>query len=278
MDEKRDMEFDPMMPDMRIPTPDLPDGMFEDEESAAGDPLPQADAVPESDTTETYTEPEMTETDTEPETAPESDSVERLAPGDAEVVSEGRTFPQTGYQYQSDEIQTAAGEQGAPQGNPTEAGGFSQGPKKEDYTQWNTWQSQGGGGQQYNRPPQKSEPSSVLGILSIIFGIISLVFFCSCINIITGVAAIIFGIIQLSTGEGKARGISIAGIVTAAISIVFFFMFWGAIFGNSNIGESVIEQYGDGNMEDFLENYMERYGLDKDGNPIEQAPGNANQL
>ena len=54
-----------------------------------------------------------------------------------------------------------------------------------------------------------------------IMGIVSLLLFCTCINIPVAVAAIIFGIIYLcSRPESKVYGI--VGIITAALSILCF--------------------------------------------------------
>ena len=138
--------------------------------------------------------------------------------------------------------------------------------------------SAGQGDSHYNGYQAKAEkPASItLGILSLIFGIVSLVFFCSCLNIVTGVIAIVFGIIQLATGRGAGRGIAIGGIVTAALSIIFFFMFWGAVLGNSNLRDSVIEQYGDGNMDKFFEDYLENFDVEINGQPVRPGGGSGN--
>ena len=144
-------------------------------------------------------------------------------------------------------------------------------PRSEDYTAYGGGNSQGGeyhysgqqGGQQY-RQPHPRHVSKTLGILSLVFGIVSLVFFCSCFNIVTGIAAIVFGIIQLVQGHGVGKGISIAGIVTGALSIVLFFIFWGLIFGNGNIRDSILDQYGEDGMQEFFENLPDDYFGDYD--------------
>lgn len=116
------------------------------------------------------------------------------------------------------------------------------------------------GSAQYQQPV-----SNTLGILALIFGIISLVFFCSCLNIFTGIAAIVFGIIQLAGGKGNSagKGMAIAGIITAAISIIAFFGFWGAIMSNSNLSD--ISNYSSDEIEDFIENYLKENGINIDG-------------
>ena len=56
------------------------------------------------------------------------------------------------------------------------------------------------------------------GIASMVLGIISLLLFCTCVNWITGILAIVFGILQLV--RGREKGFAIAGIITAALSIL----------------------------------------------------------
>ena len=56
------------------------------------------------------------------------------------------------------------------------------------------------------------------GVMSLVLGIISLTLFCSIFNIITSGLSIVFGVVQLR--RGTARGMAIAGIVTAFASIV----------------------------------------------------------
>ena len=135
------------------------------------------------------------------------------------------------------------------------------------------------GGSQYQQYQARGEKpaSKTLGILSLIFGIISIVFFCSCINIFTGILAIVFGIIQLVSGRGLARGMSIAGIITGALSIIFFFVFWGAILNNSDIRDSVMDRNSE-DMEEFFEDYLEDYfdDFDIDINGGNVGPGRGN--
>ncbi len=52
-----------------------------------------------------------------------------------------------------------------------------------------------------------------------ILGILSLVLFCSCINIPMAAGAIIFGILQLVRSR-EGRGMAVAGIITAVLSVV----------------------------------------------------------
>ena len=57
-----------------------------------------------------------------------------------------------------------------------------------------------------------------LGVASLVLGVISLTLFCSIFNIITSSLSIIFGVVSLR--RGTARGMAIAGIITALASIV----------------------------------------------------------
>ena len=147
-------------------------------------------------------------------------------------------------------------------------------PQCEDYARATGPQgdraSYQGNGQNYNNYQAHAEKpaSTALGILSLVFGIISIVFFCSCINILTGIAAIIFGIIQLATGQGRGKGMSIAGIVMGALSIIFFFMFWGAIMSNANLRDSIVDSYGDEDIQRFLEDYLDEFDVEINGQPV----------
>lgn len=73
---------------------------------------------------------------------------------------------------------------------------------------------------QYQKPGMGSSGNG-FGIASMILGILSLVLFCTCINIPIAVTAIVFGILHLGRHpESKAFGI--AGISTGALSIIAF--------------------------------------------------------
>ncbi len=122
-------------------------------------------------------------------------------------------------------------------------------------------------GAPYGSAQFQEPPSNTLGILSLIFGIISLVFFCSCLNFFTGIAAIVFGIIQLAAGkgDGAGKGMAIAGIILSALSIIALFVFWGAIMSNSNLSDTVLNDYDGGDIEKFFEDYLKENGVSIDG-------------
>lgn len=69
------------------------------------------------------------------------------------------------------------------------------------------------------------QESQGFGIASLVLGIISLLLTCSCINYITGILAIIFGIVQIVKNKNN-RGMAIAGIITAGISILVATFIW----------------------------------------------------
>lgn len=72
-----------------------------------------------------------------------------------------------------------------------------------------------------NRYPGEA-PGSGFAVASLIFGIISLVLFCTTVNIITAVLGIVFSAIYLSRGHMEKRGMAIAGLVLSIVSIALW--------------------------------------------------------
>ena len=98
------------------------------------------------------------------------------------------------------------------------------------------------------------------GIASLVLGIVSLLCFCTCINIIMAILAIIFGVIQIISYESK--GMAIGGIVTATISIILFVVCYGLLFSNTTFMKMVEDEMGNGfNQRDIYE-FMEEYTYD----------------
>ena len=62
----------------------------------------------------------------------------------------------------------------------------------------NSYESNPYGSNPYGPDYGQRQPSKGFGIASLILGIFSIVFFCSCLNIFTGTLAIIFAIIQIN--------------------------------------------------------------------------------
>ena len=98
------------------------------------------------------------------------------------------------------------------------------------------------------------------GIASLVLGIVSLLCFCTCINIVLAILAIIFGIIQIISYESK--GMAIGGIVTATISIILFVTCYGLLFSNTTFMKMVEDEMSNGfNQRDIYE-FMEEYTYD----------------
>ncbi len=108
-------------------------------------------------------------------------------------------------------------------------------------------------------------------IASLVLGVFSLVFFCTCFNVMTAVLAIIFGIIHLVSYEENGKGMAIGGIVTAGLSIVFTVVFWALILTSSAIGEFSSDPYIDDFVHEIEEDTMTRTNLNMnlDGIDIE---------
>ena len=116
----------------------------------------------------------------------------------------------------------------------------------------NGWQ------QQYTNPQaqqHKQEPGKGFAIASMILGIVSLVLFCTCINVPLAIAAIILAIVQF-VKNGK-NGMAIAGMITGIVSIVLCIVFWVLISVNA-IDESITNGYS------FPEYWEEEFQSDFD--------------
>lgn len=102
------------------------------------------------------------------------------------------------------------------------------------------------------------------GVASLVLGIISLLCFCSGVNVILAILAIVFGVIQIVTCEKK--GMAIGGIVTAAISVVLLVITWGLLFSNAAFMDMMQEEMQN-NFEDDedMQQFFEQYGIDMNG-------------
>jgi hypothetical protein len=118
-----------------------------------------------------------------------------------------------------------------------------------NYGQQNYGQQQYGYDQQsyYGQTEQQKGDGIGFGLTSMILGILSLLLFCSCINYILAILAIVFGIIQIVKYQRK--GMAIAGIVTAAISILLATIMWIGFSSMTANGENPFYQY----LEDYYE-------------------------
>lgn len=112
----------------------------------------------------------------------------------------------------------------------------------------------------------QNEKKIGFGVASLVLGIISLVFFCACCNVITGILAIIFGIIQLVKYKPHGKGIAIGGIVTSVISIILCIVFYILVGSNAALSESILKNYEDIYNYDFSDpNSVEEFLEDIEG-------------
>lgn len=123
----------------------------------------------------------------------------------------------------------------------------------------------------------KKQSGIGLGVASMILGMVSLLCFCTGLNIVTGITAIVFGIIQIVTCEKK--GMAIAGITTAAISIVLCIGCYALIFNNSHfvrmleneiLEKELMEEFYDDDIRHFIEYYQEDDGYLNDNDEMRQ--------
>ena len=101
--------------------------------------------------------------------------------------------------------------------------------------------------QRYNGYYQQ-DPSRGFGIASMVLGIISLLCFCSFVNVLPAILSIVFGIISLS--KRKNNGFAIAGIICAAVSIVLLVITMILFAGNINLMNA---------LQDYLNNYESNF-------------------
>lgn len=105
------------------------------------------------------------------------------------------------------------------------------------------------------------KPGNGMAIASLILGIISFVFFCSCCNIIFAIMSVIFGIVALCryTGSGNT-GMAITGIILSVLSVLGFIAFWVSISVGSEAFSTMITEEmisNDSSLKDF---YNQIYG------------------
>jgi hypothetical protein len=137
--------------------------------------------------------------------------------------------------------------------NPYGQNPYGQNPYRQNPYRQNPYngQQQNYGQQPYYGQAQRVKTDNFgFGLASMILGIISLLLFCTCINYILAILAIVFGIVQMV--KSNKKGMAIAGIVTAGISIVLATVLW--------IGFGMLSaQDGDNPFNSYLEEYYEDY-------------------
>ena len=87
-----------------------------------------------------------------------------------------------------------------------------------------------------------------------------MVLFCTCCNLLLAVLAIVFGIIHLVRCK-SGKGFGIAGIVTAALSIIFFFVYIFAFAGSSVFQEEFQKEF----QRQFKNQMEQNFGEDYEG-------------
>ena len=191
----------------------MSEDMFDTEETNAQDSAEQ-NSVPQDDMTQNSMEQENQEQYRE-----ESNSYEQnlYAKNDAEQNAYGQSGAEQN-PYEQSEIEQNSYEQ-----NGAEANSYGQVHAEQEYNRTDAYtQNTTQGFYKENKEPYQPV-SQAFGITSMVLGILSLVLFCTCINIPLAIAAIIFGIIQL-TKKGTSKAMPVAGIVTSALSIVLFIL------------------------------------------------------
>lgn len=122
----------------------------------------------------------------------------------------------------------------------------------------------GGAPREPQRGPHGKKMNVGLGIASLVIGIISLMCFCTGLNVILAILAIVFGIVQLATCESK--GLAIGGIVMAAISIVLTAITYGLLFSNVTFTDMMKEEVQQNFQDDEdMQQFLEEYGVTMDG-------------
>ncbi len=147
---------------------------------------------------------------------------------------------------------------GNPYGNPYEN------PYENPYGNQYQYNPYGGAPREPQRGPHGKKMNVGLGIASLVIGIISLMCFCTGLNVILAILAIVFGIVQLATCESK--GLAIGGIVMAAISIVLTAITYGLLFSNVTFTDMMKEEVQQNFQDDEdMQQFLEDYGIPMDG-------------
>lgn len=94
-------------------------------------------------------------------------------------------------------------------------GAFGQPGTGQSHAQFGQRPPDGGAFYHSGEPPR----GMGFGIASMVLGIVSLVLFCTCINVPLAIVAVIFGIVHVAR-HTESNGFAIAGIVTSIISVI----------------------------------------------------------
>ncbi len=174
--------------------------------------------------------------------------------GESQTTSDEQTHTED-TSYGETQQEHAENPYGNPYGNPYEN------PYGGNGYQYNPY---GGAPREPQRGPHGKKMNVGLGIASLVIGIISLMCFCTGLNVILAILAIVFGIVQLATCESK--GLAIGGIVMAAISIVLTAITYGLLFSNVTFTDMMKEEVQQNFQDDEdIQQFLEEYGVTMDG-------------
>lgn len=85
----------------------------------------------------------------------------------------------------------------------------------------------------YAPPVKKKKEGNVYGLVSMILGVVAFFLFITCVNFIVGIISIVFGIIQIA--QYQKKGLAITGIVTSCLSFLLGIIGWILFFGSISI-------------------------------------------
>lgn len=174
--------------------------------------------------------------------------------GESQTTSDEQTHTED-TSYGETQQEHAENPYGNPYGNPYEN------PYGGNGYQYNPY---GGAPREPQRGPHGKKMNVGLGIASLVIGIVSLMCFCTGLNVILAILAIVFGIVQLATCESK--GLAIGGIVMAAISIVLTAITYGLLFSNVTFTDMMKEEVQQNFQDDEdVQQFLEEYGVTMDG-------------
>src|SRR5687768_1286154 len=98
----------------------------------------------------------------------------------------------------------------------------------------NPYQAPGGFGPQYAPPPKSDQTPMIAGILSLVGGLLSIVFSCCCgfLAVPFPLIAIGLGIFAILKGDGRAKALGIGGIVCGVLALAFLIVITILVFTN----------------------------------------------
>lgn len=172
----------------------------------------------------------------------DSDVVNEETPPVEPVVPEETTAPQ--FEVETDAEMPECGKKPDVSGSYTEPyrtynenGQFNP-PPQSGHENPNESDAYGDVNQAYQEPRRYNPDAIGFGIASLVFGILTIVFFLCCAPI-SAIFGLVFGIIQLARYPKK--GLAICGIVTSAVGFLMFMIAWIVMF-NSATFQTTIEQ------------------------------------